>query len=650
MVRLLFHVSKLAAAAVAMVVVLSVGAWSPSAARADTALASGLPQAPKVSAAGSTVAWSVWDAQVGAWRLQVRNGGITQTLPIAARATPFDVSLGDDGHGGLVASYSRCSDTQTAIEAPHGCSLYYYDFATNAERPIGVAGSSGVSRFDPSMAAGRVAWAQVSDSRPVGAGNRVQIYVQSLAGGTPKLLPGGSENNERGTGPTALQLSASALAFSWNTKGLVLYTGYGDSELRVDRLSGGQILVALDEHGDLGGTEYLSPSFTAGALDYGVATTGEEQGWSFATLGWPSARLALAGAPELLASVATGSAGTTIYSRCTAPPNGAMPMAGSPCEVALAERVSYVEPDRELARPSRPTTVSALRAGSGNWLAFSAYDSTAKAYRLMLREPDGKVTAAPVASRRVPFDVQLGSAGDGHVRAVYSRCATEPRLDAVDGLPLPATGRDCRLYRYDVGSAGERRIPGSGSRFLPSVWNGELAFAMSEAHGRTGVYVGSLTGQGSLRRLAGGPPGTATGLGPRAVALRGSQVALVWEYRDRSGLHSQMRLDSTTGSGRLLESVVSRSGVARELSPSMTGGGLLWARRAAGGHSWFEEYGLPGRRLTTYLAPDPIQAVATTQMSVIGQQAFGTIFYARGEGSGATLRLMARRSLSALIG
>ena len=119
-------------------------------------LAGGLPQAPKVSAAGGALAWSTFDSTVGMWRLMVRRGGITQALPTAPRATPFDVDLGEDGHGGLVASYSRCSTPTRSTELPHGCKLYYYDFVTGSERPIAVANAAGYSQFDPSMAAGRV--------------------------------------------------------------------------------------------------------------------------------------------------------------------------------------------------------------------------------------------------------------------------------------------------------------------------------------------------------------------------------------------------------------------------------------------------------------------------------------------------------------
>ncbi len=72
----------------------------------------------------------------------------------------------------------------------------------------------------------------------------------------------------------------------------------------------------------------------------------------------------------------------------------------------------------------------------------------------MLRGPSGAVAPAPVPARAVPFDVELGPRAGGGLIAVYSRCRVEPRLDPRDMLPLPATGRGCRLYRYDIGSRG----------------------------------------------------------------------------------------------------------------------------------------------------------------------------------------------------
>lgn len=383
-----------------MVAVVSLGTalldCGPS--RADVTLASDLPQAPKVSATAGALAWSTFDSTTGMWRLMVRRGGVAQTLPVAPRATPFDVDLGEDGHGGLLASYSRCSAPTRSTELPHG------------------------------------------------------------------------------------------------------------------------------------------------------------------------------------------------------------------------------------------------------WLAWSAYDRTGHDYRLMLRGPNGRATAAPVPPRTVPFDVQLGPRAGGGLIAVYSRCRVEPRLDPRDVLPAPATGRGCRLYRYDIGSQSERAIPGSGSRFLPSVWHGELAFATLQPNGEPALYLGSLNGRSTTRRLTAGPAPGSSGLGPRALVLREGRVAFVWKYRNRSGLHSELRIDVPGARSRLLDSLTSRSGDARELSPAFTAGVLAWARREAGGCSRIEVFGLASHRIDTYLAPNPIEALATNHLAVYNHLASGEALYACGDGhGGATIRLLATR-------
>ncbi|MGH2880768.1 MAG: hypothetical protein ACRDK4_14325 [Solirubrobacteraceae bacterium] len=619
--------------------------------RSDVTLASGLPQAPKVSAALGALAWSTYDTTVGAWRLVVRHDGLRQILPIAPRATPFDVDLGDNGHGGLVASYSRCSAAQNR-ELPHGCDIYYYDFSSGLEHLIAAVNAHGFSQFDPSMAAGRIAFARIKE-RPVGAGNRARIYVQRLSGGKPRQLPGGFQNNDPRTGPTALDLNAGALAFSWDARGATRFASFSlaTSQVSVDELAGAQTQVALGFSGEISAAEELSPTLAGGAVDYGE-TTVEEGGYShqFRNLTLPGAHAGFAEAPLGLESTATGPAGT-IYSRCPAlfPGSTGLP----PCEVALSEHVTYTNPDREIAHLIRPSTISVSPQLSieqspghhpGNWLAWSAYQPASGEYRLMLRGPNGIATTAPVAPRRVPFDVGLGPRAGGGLIAVYSRCRTEPRLDARDMLPLPTTARGCKLYRYDIGSARERLIPGSGSRFLPSTWNGELAYATLRPDGRPAVYVGSLNGRATPRRLATGPTTGSRGLGVRSLVLREGRVAFVWEYRTRSGLHSQLRLDNSTATSQLLDSITSPNASVREFSPDFTSGVLAWARRGAGGHSRLMVFGLASHHIDTYFMPDPIQALATNHLAVYSHLASGEVFYACGDGhGGTTIRLLITR-------
>jgi hypothetical protein len=42
------------------------------------------------------------------YRLTARVDGRVRSLPVRSRGAPFDVDLGPDGHGSVVAAYSRC--------------------------------------------------------------------------------------------------------------------------------------------------------------------------------------------------------------------------------------------------------------------------------------------------------------------------------------------------------------------------------------------------------------------------------------------------------------------------------------------------------------------------------------------------------------
>ena len=73
---------------------------------------------PVIDAHAGDVAWSDYDAAIDGWRLMANVDGVTQALPVAARATPFDVDLGPDRRGRLVAVYSRCA---RGLRRARGC-------------------------------------------------------------------------------------------------------------------------------------------------------------------------------------------------------------------------------------------------------------------------------------------------------------------------------------------------------------------------------------------------------------------------------------------------------------------------------------------------------------------------------------------------
>jgi hypothetical protein len=146
----------------------------------------------------------------------------------------------------------------------------------------------------------------------------------------------------------------------------------------------------------------------------------------------------------------------------------------------------------------------------------------------------------------VPFDADLGRGPGGALAVVYSRCRVEPRRD-LGGLRLPATGRGCRLYRFDTATGRETRVRGTGAEaFLPAIDASAIAFARRGRRG-VGIYV---MRDGTSRRLAGPRRSTP---GPLTLDLRGHRVAVVWKDRNRT----QVRLLVRGGRDRTVASAAS---------------------------------------------------------------------------------------------
>ncbi len=120
---------------------------------------------------------------------------------------------------------------------------------------------------------------------------------------------------------------------------------------------------------------------------------------------------------------------------------------------------------------TRPTSVSSY----GAWAAWSSYDPTHRAYRLMARNASGAVTAMDVAESPQPFEVSLGPLPSKEVGAVYPRCA-----NAMEH-------KGCRLEQLAIGSTGAHEtrlpVPGGGSLFRPALWKDTVAFLRAVPNG-----------------------------------------------------------------------------------------------------------------------------------------------------------------------
>jgi hypothetical protein len=134
-----------------------------------------------------------------------------------------------------------------------------------------------------------------------------------------------------------------------------------------------------------------------------------------------------------------------------------------------------------LATEQHATTVSA----AANTIAWSRYDHGR--YTLVL-DQGGTISAAKVPAGKTAFDVDLGTAKDGKLIAVYSRSG--------------------KLYSYDIAAGTEKSLGKRGTH--PSVDHGRLAY-VTRKHGQDRLYLGSrlvfkaprITGtQLSAKRLA----------------------------------------------------------------------------------------------------------------------------------------------------
>jgi hypothetical protein len=228
-----------------------------------------------------------------------------------------------------------------------------------------------------------------------------------------------------------------------------------------------------------------------------------------------------------------------------------------------------------------PSTVSAYRGT----IAFSRLNPAIHRWSLMLRTGE-TVTAANVASRRVPFDVDLGPDVHGRTVAVYSRCATEPTpMTTAGAIAYPSRARGCRIYLYDPAAGTERRL---ASGYLPAIWKGTIVLARGDrdaalyalASGRTrslddGGRMFCRTGNRQCQR--------AGAVRYTGVDFAGSRVAVA---RELDGLGefpaTQMVL---TGPGRrplVVEARVNGLSFRAMRFPTLGAGRLYYAEACAG--------------------------------------------------------------------
>lgn len=190
--------ARIAGVAGIVLVVLGIGLVAAGAATAATAvptatLATGT-HATVVGAAGGWTAWS--EAADGGFVLVARApDGKVNRPNVAPRGVPFDLDLGVDAAGRVVAAYSRCAREPqrtggTNATAPNyatgkACRLRVLDLATGVERGLGKARGT-TSEVLPSVGGRSVAFVAVA------ASGRAQLRARARASTRSVVLDRGT--------------------------------------------------------------------------------------------------------------------------------------------------------------------------------------------------------------------------------------------------------------------------------------------------------------------------------------------------------------------------------------------------------------------------------------------------------------------------
>jgi len=266
----------------------------------------------------------------------------------------------------------------------------------------------------------------------------------------------------------------------------------------------------------------------------------------------------------------------------------------SPTSTAVADS----SPQQIASQPVNPNppSVAPKVAAFGSYAAWSVIDRATGRYALMIY--DGKqLRRVRGRERRVPFDGDLGTDARGRVKAVYSRCATDPA--AVFGAPF---GRRCRLYMADAVTRTERRLtiahPASASDTQPTLWRGKLAFSRAypevTPRRRVELLLARSTRDTRPTKIATIPvgiqgTGTATTLDLRGVRLAytasyvPSSRRCATSYERRGGGNptvSQVRLvNLATHTNRVVESGCDFDPVVEVRSAFLGAGALFYVRQ-----------------------------------------------------------------------
>lgn len=293
---------------------------APASAGADDVVAE-LARDTPIAAYGGVVAWSSYDAGSGAYRLVIRRRGEVARAPIAGARRAFDVSLGPDARGRIVAVYTRCRTTTRR------CDVYRYDVQARREHKIAAVSSPTQDEAWPVQWGDRIAFVR-----------RARAYA--VDGYSPRPDPRGKRGGGRlldcdvayvksGRAPSRRLdrgLCAETSGMSIRGERIVQVTdldqGGAGSETQVRLLSarGGVVRVLARAGGGEGGySPFSSPSQSASAI--WLTRTGNREPSDFLRLDLATRRLrGVRPGVRLAGRVVRDERGTFLYVQAPEPP------------------------------------------------------------------------------------------------------------------------------------------------------------------------------------------------------------------------------------------------------------------------------------------------------------------------------------------
>jgi hypothetical protein len=123
--------------------------------------------ATPVAAYGNYAAWSRVEGKH--YRLVIWHDGKLGRAAVAPSPAQFDVDLGHDAAGRVVAVYSRCAKTERFVSPDfmpdpsqeHSCDIYEYDVVSRYERRLAGPSRKGTSEYWPAISGHRLVFARM---------------------------------------------------------------------------------------------------------------------------------------------------------------------------------------------------------------------------------------------------------------------------------------------------------------------------------------------------------------------------------------------------------------------------------------------------------------------------------------------------------